>query len=352
MKSNNSTRSREAMCLLAGILATAASALGQSTDRIRTSGSSKTGEVVRMSPTEVAIERGGTTTDVPVLEINSILFRDEPAELTQARLNATNGGYESALSRLEAINRQAVSREFIEQDIAYYEAFCNAKLALVGGKDIRRAGQALNAFVTEYPDSYHFLEGTELLGDLLTRMGNYSAAEGMYRKLAGAPWPAYKMRSSVLVGKALLEQEKFAEALGQFEAALAVTDNSKSGKQQRLAAQLGKAVALAATGQVQSGLEAVEQVIRDGDPSNAELLAQAYNALGACYLQAGQPKRALYAYLHTDLLYSGVAQQHAEALAELIPLWQSVGQDGEARRAKATLLEKYPASRWAKEVGA
>lgn len=339
------------VALLAVGYTTATRAEAQSTDRIRTSGGSETGEVIRMSPAEVVIERGGSTTDVPVIEINSIIFRDEPAELTQARLSATNGGYESALSRLEAVNTQNISRDFIEQDIEYYRAYCNAKLAMVGAKDIRSAGTALNSFVSEYPQNYHYLEGTELLGDLLTRMGNYSAAETMYRRLAGAPWPAYKMRSSVLVGEALLVQQKYEEALAQFETALGVSDDSDNGKQQRLAAQLGKAVAMAATGKVEPGLKEVEQVIRDANPENADLLARAYNALGACYVQAGQPKRALYAYLHTDLLYGNVAEQHAEALAELVPLWQSVGQDGEARRAKQTLLDKYPASRWAQELG-
>lgn len=330
---------------------TATATLGQSTDRVRKiGGGSESGEVVRMTPVEVAIERGGQTTQVPANEISSIIFRGEPSELTQARLNATNGGYEAALSRLEAINAGDVRGDFVKQEIEYYTAYCNAKLALVGQKPIRDAGTLLSKFVSEHADNYHFLEATELLGDLLANMGNYSAAETKYQLLARAPWPAYKMRSAVLVGQSLLAQNKYKEALAKFDEALAINDDTPGGKAQRLEAQLGKAVAAAATGNVDSGLQLVEQVIRDADPENAPLLAKAYNALGACYNESGQPKQALYAYLHTDLLYGRVADAHAEALANLVPLWESIGQEGEARRARETLLDRYSASRWARQL--
>ncbi len=324
--------------------------LGQSTDRIRTTRGSESGEVVKMSPIAVTIEQRSETTDVPVTEIRSIIFRGEPAELTQGRLNATNGGYEAALNRLEAINVRNIRGDFIKQEVEFYKAYAKAKLSLVDPKSIREAGTELNSFVTSYPNNYHFLEATELLGDLLANMGNYNAAQSKYQLLGKAPWPEYKMRAAVLVGQALLAQEEYDNALAQFDAALKIEDDSPGGKAQRLAAQLGKAVATAATGNVAAGLQSVEQVIRDADPENAELLAQAYNALGACYEQSGQPKNALYAYLHTDLLYGRVAEQHAEALAKLVPLWESVGQEGEARRARQTLLEQYPASRWAQRL--
>ncbi|WP_425398318.1 tetratricopeptide repeat protein [Aeoliella sp.] len=326
-------------------------AQSQSTDRIRViGGGSESGEIIRMSPVTVTIQKGGESKDIPVNEIRSIIFRNEPSELTQARLNATNAGYESALSRLSAINKNTLTSDFIKQDVEYYTAYCNAKMAMLGSKDIRAAGTQLNAFVSKNDQNYHFLEATELLGDLLATMGRYDAAETMYVKLSKAPWPEYRMRSAVLVGQTMLAQDKYAEALGRFDAALKINDDSPGGKQQRLAAELGKAVASAATGNVDGGLKAVEQVIRDSDPENDQLLAKAYNALGACYVQSGQPKLALYAYLHTDLLYGRVAEEHAEALAKLIPLWESVGQDGEARRARETLLNQYPASRWAKQL--
>jgi len=323
--------------------------LGQAVDRIRVKGGSQAGEITKMSPVSVTIERNGNATEVPVVDIRSIIFKDEPSELTQARLNANNGGYESALSTLESTNLANVKNKFIRQELEYYQAFCKAKLALVGSQDIKQAGTELNRFVSSNSQSYHFLDATQLLGDLLVATKRYSAAQGQYEKLAKAPWTSYRIRSGVLVGGTLIAQEKFDEALAQFDAALGLEDDSADGKAQRLAAQLGKGVATAGLGKVDDGAAMVEQVIRDADPEDANLLAHAYNALGDCYRQAGEPKNALYAYLHTDLLYGRIADAHAEALYHLAPLWDSIGQAGEARKARQTLEAQYPASRWAKQ---
>ncbi|QDU55297.1 tetratricopeptide repeat protein [Aeoliella mucimassa] len=340
-------------CLLLGlwlVSGTLPTASAQSTDRIRTVGGSETGEVINMSPLSVTLDKNGEEKEIPVTEIRSILFRQEPSELTQARLNATNGGYESAVNRLEAINMSEIRNDYIRQEVEYYKVYCDAKMALVGSKPILDAGKALNEFVSKNPRSFHILEATELLGDLLATMGKYSAAQAQYERLASAPWPEYRMRSAVLVGQAMLQQDKYKEALQQFDTALKIEDDSAGGKVQRLSAELGKAVATSATGNVDEGLKSVERVISEADPENAELMAHAYNALGECYNQSGQPKSALYAYLHTDLLYGRVADAHAEALSKLIPLWESVGQDGEARKARQALLNQYPASRQAKDL--
>lgn len=332
--------------LVLALLSLATAVHGQSTDRIRTARGSESGEITKMTPLAVTITSGGQSKEIPVPEIRSIIFRGEPSELTQARLNANNAGYENALATLDAINMNNVRGEYIEQEIEYYKAFCAAKLALVGSRPVAEAGSGLQSFVTKYPSNFHFLEASELLGDLLVHMGNYAAAQKKYELLAQSPFPSDRMRSRVLVGQTLLAQRNYPEALKQFESVLTIKDDTPAGKQQLLAANLGMGVATAATGKVDEGIQRIEGVIRDADPENARLLAQAYNALGASYREAGQAKEALYAYLHVDLLYGRIADAHAEALYHLAPLWEAVGQDGEARKARQTLEQKYPSSRW------
>lgn len=348
----SSMRRFHAKLLLGAIVLLASltqASFGQALDRIRLRRGSEAGEVTKMSPISVSIERGGETKEVSIVEIRSIIFKDEPSELTQARLSANNGGYQSALTRLDAIEMRNIKNEFIQQEIEYYKAFCKAKLALVGSHDLQQAGTALSRFVSGNSQSYHYLDATELLGDMLVTTKRFAAAEKQYEKLAKAPWPSYRIRSGVLVGETLIAQEKYDEALAQFDVALGTQDDSPEGKTQQLAAQLGKGVATAGLGKVPEGAAMVEQVIRDADPEDANLLAHAYNALGDCYRQAGEPKNALYAYLHTDLLYGRVADAHAEALFHLTPLWDSIGQAGEARKARQMLEQQYPTSRWAKQ---
>ena len=318
-------------------------------DRVRTAAGAEAGKVTGMTKTEVTVRRGSTDKTLQVSEIEGVQFAGEPSELTQARVNARNGGYRVAAEKLASLDASRVKEPYIRQEIEFYQAFCQAKLALLGEADIKAAGSKLNAFVRDNPNNYHYFQARQLLGDLLVSAGLYSSAEKMYAELARAPWPAYKMRAGVLVGRALQAQEKHAEALQRFDSALAVTDDSPIGKSQKLAAQLGKGVSLAATGKVDEGVKLVETVIRDADPADEQLLAEAYNAQGSCYVQAGKAKEALFAFLHVDLMFANSPEAHAEALYNLAPLWEKAGKPQEARAARQTLKERYASSTWAKK---
>ncbi len=324
----------------------------QQVDRVRlNSGASETGEITKMSAVGISLKRGNTEKEIPITEFRSIIFDDEPGELTQARLNATNTTYDQALDSLSGINPSDVTNPYVQQEIEFYTAYCEAKLALLGAREIKEAGGKLAKFAQSNTQSFHYLEATELLGDLLVAAGNTKAAQSQYEVLARAPWPSYQKKAGVLVGNSLLSQKKYSEAQAQFTSALAINDDSEASKQQNLAAELGNAVAIAALGKVDQGIKAVEKVISEADPENVALLASAYNSLGACHQQAGNPKEALFAYLHTDLLYRRAGEKHAEALFHLATLWETVGQEGEARQARAFLKEQYPGTQWARQLG-
>jgi tetratricopeptide (TPR) repeat protein len=153
----------------------------------------------------------------------------------------------------------------------------------------------------------------------------------------------------VLIGRSLQAQGKHPEAIQQFDAALAIIDDGPDSQNQRLAATLGKAVSLAESGGGEEAVGIIEKVIHDADPQQKELHARAYNALGRCYEKAGKTKDALLAYLHVDVLYSNVPEAHAEALAQLVPLWKAIGQEERAREARQLLEDRYGKSRWAQQ---
>ena len=73
--------------------------------------------------------------------------------------------------------------------------------------------------------------------------------------------------------------------------------------------------------------------------------------LGTAQRQAGRVKEALLAFLHVDILYPGVPDAHAEALANLAELWDQVHKGERANRARQTLQEQYKDSPWAKKAG-
>jgi tetratricopeptide (TPR) repeat protein len=320
-------------------------------DRVRLARGTETGEITDMTPLELTLNKGrANSRTVAVNEIKTVIFADEPSELTQARVNAANGAYESALSALEKLDIGSVKRDFIKADIEFFKAFCAAKLALSGEREIGEAGRQLNTFVRSYPQNFHYLAAVELMGDLLMATGRYEPAHKQYAELAKAPWPDYKMRSAVAVGRTLQAQQKHAEAITQFDAALSIPGEGPDAEHQKLSATLGKAVSLAETGGVKEAVEMIERIIADADPEQRELHARAYNALGTCYEKAGQTKDALLAFLHVDVLYSTVPEAHAEALAHLVPLWKAIGQEERSREARELLRDRYAGSQWAGQL--
>jgi len=318
-------------------------------DRVRLTRGSESGEVTEMTPIGVTLNKGlpGNQT-IAVNEIKSVIFDGEPAELSQARVNATNGAYRDALDKLTKIDVSSVRRDFVREDIEFYKAWGTAHLALAGDGEIADAGRQLNNFVRSHPQNFHYLAAVEMMGDLLMAGQRYENAQKQYADLAKAPWPDYKMRAAVSIGRTLQAQGKHAEAIQQFDAALAIRADGPESQNQRLAATLGKAISLAETGGGVEAVNIIEKVIHDADPQQKELHARAYNALGRCYDKAGKTKDALLAYLHVDVLYNNVPEAHAEALAHLAPLWKAIGQDERAREARQLLEERYGSSRWAK----
>jgi tetratricopeptide (TPR) repeat protein len=334
------------------IVSCATSAAGQGVaDRVRLARGGEAGEVSVMTAHQVTLKKGAAGgRDIPVNEIRSIQFDGEPSELSQARLNAANGAYENALEALAKIDVADVERDFVKQDVEFYKGWCGARLALAGKGEITDAGRQLNAFVRAYPNNFHYLAAREAMGDLLMAGGAYDKAEVQYAELAKAPWPDYKMRAAVAVGRSLQAQGKHAEAIQQFDAALAARGDDPATQNERLSATLGKAVSLAETGGVDEAVGIIEKVIHDADPEQKQLHARAYNALGTCYEKAEKNKEALLAFLHVDVLYNTVPEAHAEALAHLATLWKAVGQDERARESRQTLTERYGGSRWAKQA--
>jgi tetratricopeptide (TPR) repeat protein len=304
---------------------------------------STAGDIESTTPVEVTITKGSTGSEkIPVNQIRSIIFSDEPNDLTQARVMIVDGrGYRDALDRLERIEPAEVTRDLNRDDIEFYRAVCAAKLALSGQGDLRQAGRDMSAFVNKHKNSYHYFEASEVLGDMLVAADSFRSAQRVYAELAKAPWPDYKARAAVLAGRALQRDNKHDEAIRQFDEAIRLAGSSDEAKPQRLAGTLGKAISLAASGEVNQAVTEIEDVIAQADPEDVELHALAYNALGRCYQQADKPKDALLAYLHVDVLYSAAADQHAEALTQLVTLWESIGQDSRAREAKQKLQENY-----------
>jgi tetratricopeptide (TPR) repeat protein len=305
------------------------------------------GRITQVSPDKVTLQAAGGARDFDVREIVRVTFGGEPRELASGRRMAAEGRYEDALKELENVKAEDITEDLIKQDVAYYLAYCQGRLALTSGGDRAAAISALKAFLGKNRNTFHFYDGVELLGDLNLAANDFAAAATFYGLLAKAPWPDYRMRAEIQLANAKCADGKYGEALPMYEKLLGSGLSSPETVQQMLHATVGKAVCLAATGKPQEAIKLLEEIIAKQDPSDAKLFARVYNALGMSHMKLGKTKEAILAFLHTEVLYSGDPDTAAEAQYYLAKLWDEVHNPDRANRARATLRSSYGGSRWA-----
>lgn len=325
-------------------------------DSIKTNKATVLGRVVGMDSTKVLFQKasaGALSKKIPVNQIQTIYFDGEPRDLKTAKKHVLAGRYAKALAALERIKnlKKEPRRPAISQDIEFIKALCTTKLALGGSMKIAEAGLLMKAFADNNPNSYHYFEASEAVGDLLVAIQEYTQAMKYYARLQSAPWPDYQMRGGVAVGWALLVQGKAKQAAAAFDKVIAVTAEGDAVGRQRTAARVGKAGAMVKMKKPDEAIELVNKVIKQADTEDVPLMARAYNVLGAAELQAGHTQQALLAFLHVDMFYSAQPDAHAEALANLVNLFEQVHKADHANRARQNLKDRYPDSPWIKKIG-
>lgn len=314
-------------------------------DRVRlVDGATVSGTVVKATRETLRVETVDGVIDVETARLKALVLDEEPAILTQARIHAASGGYKSALERLAEVQPASLGRDLARQEAAFLGAISAARLAERGDGDVRQAGEGLAAFLRDHPQSVHYYAAAEALGDLLASRGRHEQADRFYGLLADSPGSITKGRATLLAGRSLQRQGRHDEAIERFAALLASPPAGEAAEPLLAEAAQSKAVSLAASGRIDEALAAVRDLAaRAGDEDDAALAA-AYNTLGRCYEAAERPRDALYAYLHTDLLFSGESAAHAEALGRLAELWGEAGKPDAARDARDRLRRRYAGS--------
>ena len=137
------------------------------------------------------------------------------------------------------------------------------------------------------------------------------------------------------------KQGKFTDAVAELDRLIA---SYPKGSERQRAALLAKAESLAGLKQYKDAEKLVKEVILANPAEDAAAQAPAYNTLGDCLRAANQPKDALLAYLHTDLLYSKDKEEHPEALFQIAALFRQLKQDGRATSSLSDSSRNIPAA--------
>ena len=355
---------RSCWAIGAVVVSLLAGSSSQAFDTVKTAKIGMSGHVMSMTSVMVELQQTGSAAllkEIPVNQILTIYYEDDPKELKTAKDYVLESRYLDALTALGRIKKEP-GRQDVLDDIEFYKAFCAAKLALAGSgkiadsEDGPGAGRLMKAFADNHPNSYHYFEASELVGDLLLAVRQYAQAADYYGRLAKAPWSDYQMRAGVALGRALLAQGKIDDALAAFDKVIDTVADTELAETQRQLATLGKADALVASKKPDEAIKLAEGVLKKVDTlkraeaDDAPLRAQAYNIEGAAHRQAGRVQEAILAFLHVEVFYASVPNAHAEALANLAELWEQVHKSERASIARQTLEKLYRDSPWVKKA--
>ncbi len=338
-------------CLLLALgLCLAAATVAEAFDTIKTISGATRCKVTSVNWKEIGYDEiNGVPDSVPVNEVVTVYFDDEPKNMRTARDHLIERMYDLALISLNKVDATEIDNKWVTQDLEFYKALCAAKLALGGSGSVADAGRTMAGFAKKHTTSYHYLESCEVVGDLLAALGKFSSAEAYYGRVAQAPWPDFKMRAYVAMATALLAQNtpaKTAQAEKLLDSVLAMDVEGDLAKMQKMRATLLKARCQVGTN-APAAIAAVKKIIADADPEDVDLHALAYNTLGTGLRKAGKDGEALLAFLHVHVLYFNSQDAHAEALYHLAALWTKLGKSERARNASGLLKNRYPNSRWA-----
>lgn len=327
----------------------------QSADRVLTTEGIVSGKVVSVSASDVDVEdRNGETKKIPIDKVREVQFEGEPPALRSARSILSRGRAADAIKELGKVKDEDLdgAEELVLDELQFVKAAAAGRAALASGGDLKAPGKLVVDFIAKHPNSHHFYEMKELLGDLLARDGNTSGATVAYSDMAKGP-AALKVRAASAKARMLFNQEKFEDAMKEYESAIKIDATDDASAAQKRVASLGKARCLAQVGKAEDALKLIRGAIKQADPEETDLLAAAYNALGSAYRAAGDKDQdALIAFLTVDLVYSGSPDSHAEALYNLGELWDRAKNPERARDARKALESDYPASVWAQKAAA
>ena len=318
-----------------------------SIDRVQRRNGIDAGEITKTTALGVTISKGGVTSQIPAEEIRSISFADEPPQFNAIRTAISRGRFDKAQQALEKIDPAELTRTEIRQEFDFLSATCQANLALAGKANVKEALATVDSFLLSNRTSFHVPEAIELQGDLYLAARETDAAKKKYETLAKAPGAYYKARSALLVGRLLQQEGVPSGAIEEFDTVLDLAKGDAASEEMLTTATLQRAVSLSATGKVDEGINTIKRLIVASPSDDTKLLAQGYNALGECFLAAGNPRSARDAFLHVDLLFPSAADEHAEALYHLSKVWQKLKQPTREKEAQQRLSEEYSLSRWA-----
>ncbi len=320
------------------------------------------GEVTKNTRDSVTITQqvGMKEETIPAADIAYIEWDAEPGPVKLARGSETTGALDEAIRQYqEALKGIGGAKEGLKADVQFGLARASARRAIRTGEDLAGATTGVKNFVNGNRDNYRFYDAQQLLGEISLAAGDFAAAEMAYQSVASAESNELKKAGKIGLGRSFLGRGEVDKARQLFDEVASQPAASTVEAAHRLAAILGQATCLQQKKELAEARKLVSQVINETTaakdrPFDGRIQAEAYLRQGDLLsADEGNPKPAIIAYLHVDVIpeFSEERDLHAEALYHLARLWPLVGEAERGADAANRLKTQYPDSVWNRRLG-
>jgi tetratricopeptide (TPR) repeat protein len=297
------------------------------------------GTVVAETPTEVKVRNGNAEQSVPVSQIASIRYDGSPGSLALAQSRESAGNLAEAADNYKKAAADSATKPFILEDALFNQARVTADLGLTDPAKTDAAIALLDAFLKAHSNGRHTVPALESLAKLQMQKGSFDAVVLTIDRLSKIPETAD--RASVLRARVASRKGDYTSSIGELDS---IITSAPDGSTKKRDAQLAKAESLVAMKKFPEAEGLVRGVIKVAPAEDFATQALAHNTLGDCLRAAGRPRDAMFAYLHTDLLFFKDKEEHPKALAKIIQLWREQSRPDRADEVLERLKQEYPRS--------
>ncbi len=304
------------------------------------------GTITAETPTEVTVRVGTGTQAVPVNQIASIRYDGRPGTFDLAAARESAGNLVDAAELYKKAAAESDTKPMIAADALFNQARVTADLGLTDPAKTDAAIALLTTFLKSNANGRHAVPALEALAKLQMQKGSFDAVGPTIDQLAKIPGTAD--RAAVLRARVASKKGDHAASIAELDQMIG---SAPEGSTKRRDAQLAKAESLVALKKFPEAEALVRGVIAGAPAEDATTEALAYNTLGDCLLAANRPKDALYAYLHTDLLFFKDKEEHPKALAKIVQVWRQLKRDDRADEVLDRLKAEYPKSPYTAAAG-
>ena len=336
----------------------------------------KSGEIVSATSQQVVLKDKNASEPLVIKtgEVIEIRWDKEPTQLKSVRASMKKAEWESALATISRLETPDTARKELRAEIDYLKAYLAAKVALETGQlttiprgetdlvtlggtaAITEAGNRMNRFLQQSPDTWRTFQATMTLAELLAAAGKYQNALTYYQKAADAATnSAGKIRSAFQLARLQAISGKEAESLKRFDAIIALKEpHSAEVRSMVLQSRLGRARLQVSTKPDEASRvvsELLEEVAKEDseipDSERPSVLSQCWLIRGLVFESQGKSQDALFAFLRVDVMYPADRFAHAESLSHLVDLLEKSKRLERASQMRRTLLARYSDTPWA-----